>query len=153
MQKRKPTVFQNVQLPERVITDIKDAFTYFDPDGQGFITVSQLKALLQYIAGGVYARKDLEKAMKEIGDSQTVELKEAEKIAYNVWIDAGYEQESKDMFRLFDKKEKGTTTMEEIKNVLQSRIAVPVLDEDIEEIMNLLETDMDSPITSRDIDR
>ena len=82
--KRKLTVFQNVQIPERVVTDIKDAFSYFDPESTGLITVSQLKSLLQYIAGGVYARKDLENAMKDLGDSPTVDLKETERIAYNV---------------------------------------------------------------------
>jgi Ca2+-binding EF-hand superfamily protein len=153
MQKRKPTVFQDVQLPERVIMDIKDAFAYFDPESQGFITVSQLKALLQYIAGGVYARKDLERAMKEIGDRQTIDLKDAEKIAYNVWIESGHDQESRDMFKLFDKKEKGTTTMEEIKSVLQSRIAVPVLDEDIDEIMQIMGVGLDTAITAEDLVR
>ncbi|OMJ86341.1 hypothetical protein SteCoe_12192 [Stentor coeruleus] len=153
IQKRKPTIFQNIQLPERVITDIKDAFTYLDPEDKGFITVNQLKALLQYIAGGVYARKDLERAMKDIGDSSTVDLKDAERIAYNVWLETGYEQESKDLFKIFDKKDKGTTTMEDIKNVLQSRIAVPVLDEDIDEIAELLDVKMDSVITPTEISR
>jgi Ca2+-binding EF-hand superfamily protein len=113
--------------------------------------VSQLKALLQYISGGIYSRERLEKAMSELGTSNTVELKVAEKIAFNVWIESGYEQEARDMFKLFDKKEKGTTTMEEIKNVLQSRIVVPVLDEDIEEIMQLMGVKLDSTINHYDI--
>ena len=150
-QKRKPTVFHDIQLPERVIMDIKDSFVYFDPENTGRITVSQLKALLQYIAGGIYARKDLENAMKDIGDSTTVDLKEAEKIAYNVWLEAGYEQESKDMFKLFDKKDKGSTNIEEIRSVLQTRIVVPVLDEDIDELMSILGAQPDSVITAYDM--
>ena len=151
IQKRKPVISDGVQVPERVIMDIKAAFAYFDPENTGRITVSQLKALLQYIAGGVYARKDLEKAMIDIGDSHTVELKDAERIACDVWGDAGYQQETKDMFKLFDRKDKGTTSMEEIRSVLQSRIVVPVLDEDIEELMKLLGVGMDTVITPSDM--
>jgi Ca2+-binding EF-hand superfamily protein len=136
-----------------VITDINDAFIYFDPENTGSITVSQLKALLQYIAGGVYARKDLENAMKDVGDSPTVERKEAEKIAYNVWLETGYEQESKDMFKLFDKKEKGFTNIDEIRTVLQSRIVVPVLDEDIDELMDLLGVKEDSMISAQEMNK
>ena len=51
------------------------------------------------------------------------------------------------MFKLFDKKEKGYTNIEEIKTVLQSRIVVPVLDEDITEIMSLLGIKEDTNIT------
>jgi Ca2+-binding EF-hand superfamily protein len=133
-----------------VIIDIKDAFAFFDPLNTGFITVSQLKTLLQYIAGGSYARKDLERVLKEIGDSPTVELKEAEKIAYGVWIDTGFEQEAKDVFRLFDKKDKGVTSMEEVKNVLHSRIDLPITDEDIEEIKCLLGAHHGNSITPND---
>ena len=151
IQKRKPTVFHDVPLPERVIIDIKDSFAYFDPENTGRITISQLKALLQYIAGVVYARKDLEMAIKDIGDNKTVELKDAERIAYNVWLDAGYEQETKDMFKIFDRKDKGTTNIDEIRNVLQTRIVVPVLDEDIDELMKLLGVNSDTSITPRDM--
>jgi hypothetical protein len=51
------------------------------------------------------------------------------------------------MFKLFDKKEKGYTNIEEIRTVLQSRIVVPVLDEDITEIMSLLGIKEDTNIT------
>ena len=118
--------------------DIKDAFAYFDPENQGFITVSQLKTLLQYIAGGTYGRKDLLRAIKDVGDNPTIELKEAEKIAFNVWLETGYEEEARDVFKLFDKKERGSTTFEEVKSVLQSRIELPIHEEDFEELKHLL---------------
>jgi Ca2+-binding EF-hand superfamily protein len=91
--------------------------------------------------------------MKDIGDSSTVDLKDAERIAYNVWLETGYEQESKDLFKIFDKKEKGSTTMEEVKSVLLSRISVPVSDEDIAELAELLDVKMDSVITPTEISR
>lgn len=88
--------------------------------------------------------------LKDIGDSPTVELKEAEKIAFGVWIDTGSEQESKDVFRLFDKKDKGVTTIEEVKNVLHTRIDLPINDEDIEELKHLLGAHHGSSITPND---
>lgn len=127
--------------------DIKDAFTYFDPENQGFITVSQLKTLLQYIAGGTYGRKDLLRAIKDVGDNPTIELKEAEKIAFNVWLETGFEEEARDVFKLFDKKEKGSTTFDEVKSVLQSRIELPIHEEDFEELKHLLGAQPNTPLT------
>lgn len=127
--------------------DIKDAFAYFDPENLGFITVSQLKTLLQYIAGGTYGRKDLLRAIKDVGDNPTIELKEAEKIAFNVWLETGYEEEARDVFKLFDKKEKGSTSFEEVKSVLQSRIELPIHEEDFEELKHLLGVQPNTPLT------
>lgn len=135
-------------MPERIILDIKDAFTYFDPQNQGFITVSQLKTLLQYIAGGNYGRKELLKAIKDVGDNPTVDIKEAEKIAFNVWLETGYQEEARDIFKLFDKKDKGITSFEEVKSVLQQRIELPIQEEDFEELKELLGVSPNTPLTS-----
>lgn len=135
-------------MPERVILDIKDAFAYFDPQNQGFITVSQLKTLLQYIAGGNYGRKELLRAIKDVGDNPTVDVKDAEKIAFSVWLETGYQEEARDVFKLFDKKDKGTTTFEEVKSVIQQRIDLPVQEEDFEELKNLLGVQPNTPLTN-----
>ena len=55
------------------------------------------------------------------------------------------------MFKIFDRKDKGTTNIDEIRNVLQTRIVVPVLDEDIDELMKLLGVNSDTSITPRDM--
>lgn len=136
------------------MNDIRDSFNYFDSENLGTISMSQLKAILQYVGGGKMPRKDLEKIIQEfIGSPLRVELKDVERIATKIWYEGGQEHERKELFRMFDKKDRGSTTMDEIKNVLQSRVVVPVTDEDIEELMTLLGVDMQTPITLWDFSK
>mmetsp|Transcript_10730 Transcript_10730/g.16054 ORF Transcript_10730/g.16054 Transcript_10730/m.16054 type:complete len:172 (-) Transcript_10730:1909-2424(-) len=138
-------------LPERILNDIKDAFDYFDEDKAGYVSISHLKAILQYVGGGRLSRRELEAYISSmLGTPLRAKLSDVQEVANRIWHDSR-ESEFKELLKVFDRRDKGETTIEEMKNILQSRIVVPVTEEDMEEMMDLMGVDSETPISSGDL--
>ena len=56
-------------------------------------------------------------------------------VAYR-WIKGGKDEEAKECFRLFDKREKGYVTSNDLKSVLPNYLEFPVTDAEIQELIS-----------------
>ena len=65
----------------------------------------------------------------------------------------GREQEIKDTFKIFDKREKGQTTVSEIKSALQSKLEVTVNENEVNEMFELANIDTSGQISYEDFEQ
>lgn len=84
--------------------------------------------------------KDFEKELSANGvdlNKNTIEWTELVNIVTRRYYQGGRDQELKDTFKVFDKRDRGVTTMSEIKNSLQSRLEVPITESEIAEMFEI----------------
>ena len=84
--------------------------------------------------------KEFEKELSNNGvdtSKSTIEWNELVMMVTKRYYQGGRDQEVKDTFKVFDKREKGSTTMNEIKNSLQARLDVPVSENEIAEMFEM----------------
>ena len=56
-------------------------------------------------------------------------------VAYRYFTKSGREEEAKECFKVFDKKDKGVVSMAEIKAVLVDTLSGTITDDDVREFM------------------
>ena len=71
-------------------------------------------------------------------------------IAYRYFTRGGREDEAKECFRVFDKKERQVVTLTEIKSVLQEYISSALSEDDVREFMREIDSDNNGHIAQRD---
>ena len=97
--------------------------------------------------------KDFEKELTvhDIDTKRTsLEWNELLNIVTKKYYQGGREQEIKDTFKIFDRKEKGSTTVAEIKAALSSKLEVPVTENEVNEMFEMAGLDPSQPITLND---
>ena len=109
------------RIPEDQIKQLRDAFRKFDKNGDGRLTLDELKEGVRNIDGCNITEEDLIKAMNVMDSNQNGFIDYTEFIAaclqsYN------YLKEShlKAAFGYFDKDGSGTISLEELKQCLQN---------------------------------
>ena len=96
-------------------------------------------------------RSDLEATLSEfLGEATKIDFQEAKRLASKIWYEGGKIHERKQLFRIFDKKDKGMTTLEEMRAILTSKLEVPVTDDRFQEMMEYLKVDWRTPISFLD---
>ena len=87
----------------------------------------------------------------EIDTKRTyLEWNELLNIVTRRYFQGGKEQEMKDTFKIFDRRDRGTTTVAEIKAALQSKLEVPVTESEVNEMLEMAELDPSNVITLND---
>ena len=66
------------------------------------------------------------------------------------YYEGGREQEIRDTFRIFDKRDKGSASIAEVKAALQSKLEIPVTDAEVNEMFEMAGIDVNVPITLED---
>ena len=66
------------------------------------------------------------------------------------YYQGGREQEIKDTFKIFDRKDRGVTTVAEIRAALQSKLEVPVTDNEVNEMFEMAGLDPSGTISLND---
>jgi Ca2+-binding EF-hand superfamily protein len=97
--------------------------------------------------------KDFEKELNshDIDTKRTsLEWNELLNIVTRKYYQGGREQEIKDTFKIFDRRDRGTTTVAEIKSALQSKLEVPVTESEVNEMFEMAGLDPSNPITLSD---
>ena len=94
--------------------------------------------------------KDFEQELRnhEIDTKRTyLEWNELLNIVTRKYYNGGREQEIKDTFKIFDRRDRGTTTVAEIKAALQSKLEVPVTENEVNEMFEMAGIDPAGSIT------
>ena len=123
--KRTTLTFIASRIPEDQIKQLRDTFSKFDQNGDGRLTLAELKQGVKIVndlfGKGKLTEEDVEKAMAVIDSNQNGYIDYTEFIAaclqsYNYL----QENQLKSAFMFFDKDGSGTISMDELKQCLQS---------------------------------
>lgn len=109
------------RIPEDQIKALRDAFSKFDTDGDGKLTLEELKAGVHQIKGCQLTEDDVEQAMNVLDSNKNGYIDYTEFIAaclqsYNYLK----ENHLKTAFTYFDKDGSGSISLDELKQCLQN---------------------------------
>ncbi|XP_014206579.1 calmodulin-A-like [Copidosoma floridanum] len=134
--------------------ELREAFRLFDKDGDGAITKDELGSVMRSL--GQFARaEELREMLEEIdtdGDGN-VSFEEFVEIASNMGASASSsstdqnqeEQELRDAFRVFDKRNRGYITASDLRAVLQC-LGEDLSEDEIEDMIKEVDVDGDGRI-------
>lgn len=109
-------------LSSEIISDLQDAFKYYDKDDTGVISTTHFRNILHNFGFHKMSKKEIDDELKrndidpnkrQSFDFDAVRLA----VAYR-WNKGGKDEEARECFRLFDKKEKNYIDSKDLKNVL-----------------------------------
>ena len=127
-------------LPGEILSDLQDAFKFYDKDDTGYITITHFRNILHNFGFNKMSKKEIDDELRKNEfdpnkrtqvDFDTVKLA----VAYR-WIKGGKDEEAKECFKLFDKRDKGYVTSNDLKSVLPNYLEFPVTDAEIQELIS-----------------
>ena len=117
------------------------AFSLYElPESPDVIQMTQARGILWNFGFWRMTSKEFEKELAANGvdlGKTTIEWNELVNIVTKRYYQGGRDQELKDTFKVFDRREKGSTTINEIKNALQSKLEVPVSESEVAEMFEI----------------
>jgi Ca2+-binding EF-hand superfamily protein len=125
----------NYPLPSEILADLQDAFKFYDKEDSGVISITHFRNILHNFGFHKMTKKEIDDELKKNDidpnkrtsvDFDAVRLA----IAYR-WNKGGKEEEARECFRLFDKREKNYITVNDLKAVLPHYLEFPVTDTEI----------------------
>lgn len=133
---KKKQLLQTNRLPSVVVTstqldDLKDAFNFFDQGKTGSVSLAQLKSLMQIFGMGGCTRREVDAYLSEIFDTSAKTLftfNDVLKAISTKWTSGGRENEFRQLYRIFDRKDKGYATPSEVRSALTSNLG-PLIEE------------------------
>ncbi|OMJ78580.1 hypothetical protein SteCoe_21558 [Stentor coeruleus] len=145
---------QGVKLPDYLVDDLRAAVAIYETEDQpGLIQMNYVRGILWNFGFWRLTSKDFEKELisHDIDTKRTsLEWNEVLNIVTKRYYSGGREQEIKDTFKIFDRRDRGTTTVAEIKAALQSKLEVPVTENEVNEMFEMAGLDPSNPISLND---
>lgn len=150
---------QGNKLPDYLVRlmqvdDLRAAVTIYETEEQpGVIQMNYVRGILWNFGFWRLTSKDFEKELMshDIDTKRTyLEWNELLSIVTRKYYAGGKEQEMKDTFKIFDRRDRGTTTVSEIKAALQSKLEVPVSENEVNEMFEMAGLDPSNVITLND---
>ena len=142
-----------ISIPENILGDLRDSFDHFDPEKTGYIGLHHLKAILQNFAMKNATRKEIEDDIFRVVDGDKAEWTDLLKIISAKYALGGAEGEIRDLFRIFDKRERGYSNPNELKNKLKEHLVVPASEAELEGLIEEINIDSTGNITFNDFKR
>ena len=146
--------YQN-QLPGDQIFDLTEAFYFYDKEDTGLISIPHFRNILHNFGFHRLSKReidaDLIKCDQEFMKRNCVDLPFCKHVVAYRWVaKAGKEEEAKECFRVFDKKERNIISFVEIQTVLQEYISQSLTDDEIKDFMKEVDPNNNGHIASRD---
>jgi len=126
---------QTVTLTEEQIAEFKDAFSLFDKDGDGLITLEELATVMRSL-GQNPTDDELKEMIKEVDTDQsgTIDFEEFKQMMTKQMKSEHSVEEIKEVFRVFDKDNSGKISAAELRQVLTT-VGQTLRDEEIDEVL------------------
>ena len=130
-----PTKLSSVPLPGDVLADLQDAFAFYDKEDTGYISMTHFRNILHNFGFHRMSKKEIDDELKradpEFLKRQMVDFDTVKFVVGYRWNKGGKEDESRECFKLFDKRERNYITPSELKQVLSNYLEFPVTEQDI----------------------
>ena len=132
------------QMSSDLVNDLQDAFDFYDEKHTGFISIQHFRNIMQnfgYHSIGIRdANDELRKLDQQFSTRNCVDIAFVkEVIAFRQYKGSGKEpgkdEEARECFRLFDKRDRNYITAVEIRHVLDSHIEFPITEQDVSEFI------------------
>ena len=143
-----------VGFPEFIVRDLRDSFSVFDPNKSGFITVGNLKAILQNFGLSHVPRKEVEDEIHQvIGSANSVDWNDTVAIVSRMYKSSYKEAELRETFKVFDVMGRGKLSYEDFRTGFREHCSVTVPEADIAEMLRIAGVNRNADITFEDFVR
>ena len=128
-----------LNLSDEQKEEFKEAFSLFDKDGDGTITIDELDVVMRSL-GRNTTREDLQKMIDEVDEdgSGEIEFDEFLSLMQKKLAESNGKDEMREAFSVFDRDKGGTISASELKHVMNN-LGEQVTDEEVAENKNLYE--------------
>jgi len=133
-------------LSEEQISDFKNAFSSFDPSGNGTITTKELGSVLRALSQNP-TDAELQDMINDVDadGSGTIEFPEFLQMMSRKIRDTESEEEIRESFRVFDKDGNGFISSTELRHVMNN-LGEALTDEEVEEMIRAADIDGDGQV-------
>ena len=128
-------------LSEHQIEEFKKAFSHFDANGDGVISISELSAAMKEL-GHYPTDIELEEMIREVDAAEKKALNFEEFVAIMLKQVSDYEAEEKtiEAFKLFDRQGSGVIRKSELEYIMTT-LGDPMKEEEVKDLLELAEDD------------
>lgn len=131
--------FSNYPLPGEILSDLQDAFKFYDKEDTGYISITHFRNILHNFGFNKMTKKEIDDELKknDVDPNKRTQVDfDSVRLAVSYrWNKGGREDEARDCFRLFDKRDKSYITANDLKQVLPNYLEFPVTDSEIQELI------------------
>jgi len=133
-------------LTEQQIAEFKEAFSLFDKDGDGQITVKELGTVMQSL-GLNPSESELQDMLNEVDadNSGAIDFNEFLVMMARKGTGSDPEKELREAFKVFDRDGTGTISKDELRHVMKS-LGENLTEEEIDEMLKMADKDGDGTI-------
>ncbi|CAM6045286.1 unnamed protein product [Sphagnum compactum] len=123
------------ELTEKQIADCKEAFSLFDKDGDGSITMKEMGTVMRSV-GQNPTEAELREMVNDVDPDGkgTIDFPGFLNLMAHKMKDTDGEEELKEAFRVFDKEKKGYIPAAELRHVL-TNLGEKLTDEEVDEMI------------------
>ncbi|KAB2014640.1 hypothetical protein ES319_D09G240500v1 [Gossypium barbadense] len=133
-------------LTQEQIVEFKEAFNFFDKDGDGCITVEELATVIKSLDQNP-SEEELQDMINEVDadGNGTIEFSEFLNLMARKMQETDAEEELKEAFRVFDKDLNGYISASELRNVMMN-LGEKLSDEEVEQMIKEADLDGDGQV-------
>ncbi len=150
-----PQKLSQVPLPGDVLADLQDAFAFYEKkEDNGYINMAHFRNILHNFGFHRMSKKEiddeLKKADTEFLKKQYVDFDTVKFVVGYRWNKGGKEDEARECFKLFDKRDRSYINASDLKTVLSTYLEFPVSEQDIQDFMGECDINGTGTVAFRD---
>ncbi|KAF5734060.1 calmodulin [Tripterygium wilfordii] len=133
-------------LTEEQIAEFKEAFSLFDKDGDGCITIKELGTVMRSL-GQSPSEAELRDMINEVDADQngTIDFPEFLNLMSRKMKDTDSDEELKEAFKVFDKDQNGYISAAELRHVM-TNLGEKLTDEEVDDMIREADIDGDGQV-------
>ena len=142
-------------LPGDILSDLQQAFSFYDKEETGHIQIQHFRNILHNFGFHKLGKReidaDLNKCDQDFTKRNCVDFAFCKHAVGYRWVaKGGRDDEAKECFRVFDKKERGVVSLVELRTVLNEYISTSLNDDDVREFMKEVDPNNNGNIAAKD---
>ena len=134
-----PERIHTYPLPGDVLADLFDAYSFYDKEQNGYITMIHFRNILHNFGFHRMSKKEIDEELKradsEFTKRQAVDYDTVKFVVGYRWNKSGKEEEARECFKLFDKRDRQYINAGDLKQVLSNYLEFPVSENDIQDFI------------------
>ena len=127
-------------LPGDLLADLEDAFRHYEKQESGYISMTHFRNILHNFGFHRFSKKEIDEELKKADPDfikrQAVEFDTVKYVVARRWNVNGKDDEARECFKLFDKRDRNYINAGDLKQVLSNYLEFPVSEADIQDFIN-----------------